>query len=211
MSNRALYGFAQQARKSQIAITKGHSTLGTVGRGVQDTHTGTWSCGNCVPRLPTKAVAAGNTERTHGRTYTRRARRPTKTRGGTGRGGHRVIGLSDSAHKICDQGVVIKRGRGTPRALATPTYQFKFKPVNEASCSQRQKNTPSAQTPPRVNLHVQRKRLIPWRGLGDAPLSRPTMWRAIRLEVLTSETKSWLRTSTTGVRKLTLSTTVSAG
>ena len=68
MSNRALYGFSQQARKSQIAIAKCHSTLGTVGRGLQNTHTGTWSCGYCVPRLPTKAVAAGNTERTHDRT-----------------------------------------------------------------------------------------------------------------------------------------------
>ena len=203
MSNRALYGFAQQARKSQIAITKGHSTLGTVGRGVQDTQNGTWSCGNCVPRLPTKAVAAGNTERTHGRTYTRRARRPTKTRGGTGRGGHRVIGLSDSAHKICDQGVVIKRGRGTPRALATPTYQFKFKPVNgDVMFATTEKDT---------------KRANPAEGestcLEEAfdTMERPGRRALVAADDVAgnkargSETKSWLRTSTTGVKKARMS------
>ena len=66
---RALYGFAQQARKLQIAIANGRITLGTVGRGVQNTHTGTGGRGKLVPRPPIKATAAGNMERTHNRTY----------------------------------------------------------------------------------------------------------------------------------------------
>ena len=69
MSHRALYGFSQQARKLQIATTKGNMTQDTAGRGVQNTCIGTEGRGKLVPRPPIKATAAGNTERTHSRTY----------------------------------------------------------------------------------------------------------------------------------------------